>query len=59
MATAKHFPGYCNIELDPATNIDAIMDASITEVEENYLPLRTASECNVEMLMVGPAIVEQ
>ena len=59
IATAKHFPGFSNIELDPAINIDAVMDAPITDIEENYLPFKEASKCGVEMVMVGPAIVEQ
>jgi beta-N-acetylhexosaminidase len=59
IATAKHFPGFSNIELDPAININALMDAPITDIEENYLPFKKASECGVEMVMVGPAIVEQ
>lgn len=59
IATAKHFPGFSNIELDPATNIDAIMNAPISNIEENYLPFKKASECGVEIVMVGPAIVKE
>jgi len=58
IATAKHFPGFSSIECDPAVEKGAIMDAPIKDIEENYLPFKSASECNVEIVMVGPAIIK-
>lgn len=58
ISTAKHFPGYSNIPLDPAVNADAIMDESLESIEEKSLPFTKVIQNGVEMIMIGPAIVK-
>ena len=57
IATAKHFPGFSNIPLDPAIHADAEMIASAEDVEANLRPFIAAVHQNVEMMMTGPAPV--
>lgn len=57
IGTAKHFPGFSHIKLDPAIEEEAIMDTSLDSIEINYLPFESAIKNKVEMIMVGPAIV--
>jgi len=57
IATAKHFPGFSNIILDPAIHADAEMIASKDDIDENLLPFIDAIHHNVEMVMTGPAPV--
>jgi beta-N-acetylhexosaminidase len=57
IATAKHFPGFSRILLDPATHIDAEMITSADEVKANLRPFIEAIQNHVEMIMTGPAPV--
>lgn len=57
-AAAKHFPGYSNIELDPAINPSAIMSDNLESVKIGYIPFEDAIKNDVEIIMTGPAIVE-
>jgi len=57
-ATAKHFPGYSTIPLDPAVEPEAKMTASVESVTAGLLPFEDAIRNNVEIVMTGPAIVE-
>jgi len=58
IATAKHFPGFSDIKLDPAIEAAAEMDASLESIKAGYLPFEDAIKNKVEMVMVGPAIVK-
>ncbi len=58
ISSAKHFPGFSNIELDPAIDKHAVMDGSLESIKEGYLPFKSAIKNNVEIIMVGPAIVK-
>jgi len=58
ISTAKHFPGFSNIKLDPAIHSDSVMDDSIESVRKNLSPFKTVSKDGVEIIMVGPAIVK-
>ena len=55
-ATAKHFPGFHDIPLDPAIESQAIVKGSFKP--EHLMPFQDAIQHQVEMIMVGPAIVE-
>ena len=59
ISTAKHFPGFSNIKLDPAIEQNAIMEESLEIIKESLLPFKDAIENNVEIIMVGPAIVKE
>jgi beta-N-acetylhexosaminidase len=56
-ATAKHFPGFHNIPLDPAVEPDAIMQGAASTFEAGFIPFEDAIRNNVEIIMVGPAVV--
>lgn len=58
ISTAKHFPGFSNIKLDPAIHSNSVMDDSIESVKKNLQPFKKVSQHGVEIIMVGPAIVE-
>jgi len=55
IATAKHFPGFSRIPLDPAIHADAEMIASADDIEANLRPFIEAIQNHVEMIMTGPA----
>lgn len=57
-ATAKHFPGFHNIALDPAIEPGAIITEKSDSFKSGFIPFTDAIENDVEMIMVGPAIVE-
>jgi beta-N-acetylhexosaminidase len=57
-ATAKHFPGFRNIVLDPAVEPDAVVTETVESFEAGFIPFADAVRNNVEMIMVGPAVVE-
>jgi beta-N-acetylhexosaminidase len=57
-ATAKHFPGYSHIPLDPAVAPDARMTEPPGSVESSVVPFADAINNGVEIVMTGPAIVE-
>lgn len=57
-ATAKHFPGFRSITADPAIDSTAITLTSLSAIEEGLLPFQAAIESNVDVVMVGPAIVK-
>ena len=58
VATAKHFPGFHNIALDPAIEPGAIITEKSDSFKSGFIPFTDAIENDVEMIMVGPAIVE-
>jgi len=58
IATAKHFPGYSEIDRDPAISIDAELTVTADELEENLHPFAAAISNGVEMVMTGPAPVK-
>lgn len=57
-ATAKHFPGFHNIALDPAIEVDAMVIEPKETYENGFIPFRQVIAANVEMMMVGPAITK-
>jgi len=57
-ATAKHFPGFHDIELDPATETDARVAADPGSFEPGFIPFSDAIRNDVALIMVGPAVVE-
>ena len=57
-ATAKHFPGFHNIALDPAIEPGAIVTEKADTFKPGFIPFADAIKNGVEMIMVGPAIVE-
>lgn len=57
-ATAKHFPGFHNIALDPAIEPGAKVTDDSESFEPGFIPFINAIENDVELIMVGPAIVE-
>ena len=57
-ATAKHFPGFHNIALDPAIEAKAIVIEDAGSFKSGFIPFADAIKNNVEMIMVGPAIVQ-
>jgi beta-N-acetylhexosaminidase len=57
-ATAKHFPGYSHIPLDPAVAPEARMTEPLGSFETSVVPFADAIENGVEIVMTGPAIVE-
>ena len=56
-ATAKHFPGYSNIALDPAVNPEAQNTEPIESFKKCFVPFADAIQNGVEIVMAGPAIV--
>lgn len=57
-ATAKHFPGYSHIALDPAIAPEARMTEPLITFETSFIPFADAIKNGVEIVMTGPAIVE-
>ena len=57
-ATAKHFPGYSAIELDPAVESEARNVESLQSLNTNLMPFVDAINNGVEIVMTGPAVVE-
>jgi beta-N-acetylhexosaminidase len=57
-ATAKHFPGFHNIALDPAIDANAIVTETAESFQAGFGPFRDVIASQVEMIMVGPAIVQ-
>lgn len=57
-ATAKHFPGYSVIDLDPAVESEARNVESLRSFETSFIPFADAIKNGVEIVMTGPAIVE-
>lgn len=57
-ATAKHFPGFHRILLDPALESDARNTETAESFEPGFQPFRDVIGNGVEMVMVGPAVVE-
>jgi len=56
-ATAKHFPGFHHIELDPAVEAGALVDEAPDAFTRGFLPFAAAIDSHVELVMTGPAIV--
>ena len=56
-ATAKHFPGFHDIALDPAIEAEAMVVDPADAFEAGFGPFRAVIAGNVEMIMIGPAIV--
>lgn len=57
-ATAKHFPGYSNIALDPAVSPEARITEPLESFETSFIPFDDAIQNGVEIVMTGPAIVD-
>ncbi len=57
-ATAKHFPGFHSIALDPAIEPEAIVTERADSFKPGFIPFTDAIANGVEIIMVGPAIVE-
>lgn len=57
-ATAKHFPGYSHIPLDPAVDSEARITQPEDSFASNFIPFADAIDSGVEIIMTGPAIVE-
>jgi len=57
-ATAKHFPGFRSTTGDPATDPEARCLTDLAAIEAGLPPFRAAIAAGVEMMMVGPAIVQ-
>jgi beta-N-acetylhexosaminidase len=56
-ATGKHFPGFSTTTGDPAVDSFALNPLSLKEVEAMHAPFRAVIDANVEVMLVGPAIV--
>lgn len=56
-ATAKHFPGFHDIALDPAIEAEAKVVDPADAFEAGFGPFRDVIADNVQMIMIGPAIV--
>ena len=56
-ATAKHFPGFHNIALDPAIDPGAIVTEKVVSFKPGFIPFADAIGNGVELIMVGPSIV--
>ena len=56
-ATAKHFPGFHSIALDPAIEPGAIVTEGANSFKPGFAPFADAIGNGVEIIMVGPAIV--
>ena len=56
-ATAKHFPGFHNIALDPAIEPGAIVTEKEESFRPGFIPFANAIKNGVELIMVGPSIV--
>lgn len=56
-AVAKHFPGYAHIALDPAIDAAAVETSPLPEVLNGIRLFETVIGVDVQMIMVGPAIV--
>jgi beta-N-acetylhexosaminidase len=56
-ATAKHFPGFHNIALDPAIEPGAIVTEEKDSFKPGFIPFTDAIKNGVELIMVGPSIV--
>jgi beta-N-acetylhexosaminidase len=57
-ATAKHFPGYRQIALDPAVDAAAQLSDTPESFEPGFVAFQAAIANNVDIVMLGPAIVE-
>ncbi len=57
-ATAKHFPGFHTIALDPAIEPGAIITEKADSFKPGFIPFAEAIKNDVEIIMVGPSIVE-
>ncbi len=55
---AKHFPGFHNISLDPAINSKAVVTEKEADFNSGFVPFLDAIANGVEIIMVGPAVVE-
>ncbi len=58
VATGKHFPGFHNIDRDPAIDPDAVNVEAAETFEPGFKPFRDVIAANIEMIMVGPAITK-
>jgi len=56
-ATAKHFPGFHNIELDPAIESEAVVIGTRDSYAAGLDTFRAVIAEHVEIVMVGPATV--
>ncbi|MDB5531071.1 MAG: beta-N-acetylhexosaminidase [Devosia sp.] len=56
-ATGKHFPGFSTTTGDPAVDRLAVNPLSLADVEAMHAPFRAVIDANVEVILVGPAIV--
>ena len=56
-ATAKHFPGFRSVTADPAIDATAVSLTELSAVEAGLAPFRAAIAADVDVIMVGPAIV--
>ncbi len=54
----KHFPGFHDITLDPAIESEAVVTEAASSFKQGFIPFTYAITNKVEMIMVGPAIVE-
>jgi beta-N-acetylhexosaminidase len=57
-ATAKHFPGFRSISADPATDASAMCQTPLEAIDAGLVPFAAAVGVGVEVVMVGPAIVQ-
>ena len=57
-ATGKHFPGFRSTTGDPAIDPDARCLTDLAAIEAGLPPFRAAIAAGVEMMMIGPAIVQ-
>jgi len=56
-ATGKHFPGFQNLDRDPAIDPDAVNSEALATFDVGFKPFRDVIAVGIEMIMVGPAIV--
>jgi beta-N-acetylhexosaminidase len=56
-ATAKHFPGFRSVTADPAVDPSAECLTGLAALEAGLAPFRAVIAADVDVVMVGPAIV--
>ncbi len=57
-ATAKHFPGYSEVKLDPTLDRNACNAEPHEIVQRGLIPFQEAVNAGTEIVMLGPAIVK-
>lgn len=57
IATAKHFPGFGQLDADPAIALTSLLSTD-TDLDRSLVPFRRVVDAGARCIMVGPAPVE-